>query len=116
MVAYAYDVIARGNPVAFLGMVHVLEGTSVALALAAAERIQAALGLPDTAFSYLRSHGTLDREHVAHFAMLVDRIDDAADRASLLDAARKFYRLYADVFRSLPSPAADARGNRSAIA
>ena len=26
MVAYAYDTIARGNPVGFLGMVHVLEG------------------------------------------------------------------------------------------
>ena len=36
MVAYAYDTIARGNPVGFLGMVHVLEGTSVALALMAA--------------------------------------------------------------------------------
>ena len=29
MVAYAYDTIARGNPVGFFGMVHVLEGTSV---------------------------------------------------------------------------------------
>ena len=40
MVAYAYDTIERGNPIGFLGMVHVLEGTSVALALLAADRIQ----------------------------------------------------------------------------
>jgi pyrroloquinoline quinone (PQQ) biosynthesis protein C len=106
MVAYAYDQIARVNPVGFLGMVHVLEGTSVALALAAADRIQHALGLPDAAFSYLRSHGTLDREHVAHFAALVDRIDDAQDREAIVHAARVFYRLYADVFRSLPLPRA----------
>ena len=68
MVAYAYDTIARGNPLGFFGMVHVLEGTSVALALLAADQIQKPLRLPDAAFSYLRSHGTLDREHTAHLA------------------------------------------------
>ena len=36
MVAYAYDAIARRHPLHFLGMVFVLEGTSVSLALAAA--------------------------------------------------------------------------------
>ncbi len=40
MVAYAYDTIARGNPLGFFGMVHVLEGTSVSLALLAADAIQ----------------------------------------------------------------------------
>ena len=100
--------IARGNPVGFLGMVHVLEGTSVALALVAADRIQAALGLPDAAFSYLRSHGTLDREHVAHFADLVNGIEEQADRAAVVHGARMFYRLYGDVFRSLPLPAPHA--------
>lgn len=102
MVAYAYDGIARRNPLGFLGMVHVLEGTSVALALAAADRIQATLGLPARAFTYLRSHGELDREHVRHFAQLVDAIDDAGDQAAIVHAARMFYRLYADVFRGLP--------------
>lgn len=104
MVAYAYDTIARGNPLGFFGMVHVLEGTSVALALQAADAIQRPLGLPDSAFSYLRSHGTLDQEHTAHFALLMDRIDDAADQAAIVHAARAFYRLYGDVFRGLPLP------------
>jgi pyrroloquinoline quinone (PQQ) biosynthesis protein C len=106
MVAYAYDTIARRNPVGFLGMVHVLEGTSVDLALAAADRIQAGLGLPDNAFSYLRSHGTLDREHTAHFEQLVNALDDAQDREALIHAARMFYALYGDVFRGLPMPQA----------
>lgn len=106
MVAYAYDTIARGNPLGFFGMVHVLEGSSVALALNAADRIQGRLNLPDAAFSYLRSHGTLDQQHTAHFALLMDRIDDAADQAAIVHAARAFYRLYGDVFRSLPLPAA----------
>ena len=104
MVAYAYDTIARRNPVAFFGMVLVLEGTSVALALSAADRIQASLGLPDKAFTYLRSHGELDREHTQHLAALLDRLDDPADQAAVVHAARMFYRLYGDVFRSLPLP------------
>lgn len=104
MVAYAYDTIARVHPIGFLGMVHVLEGTSVALALAAADRIQARLGLPDRAFTYLRSHGELDREHTAHFATLVDAIDAAQDHDAIVHATRMFYRLYADVFRGLPLP------------
>ena len=106
MVAYAYDTIARGNPLGFFGMVHVLEGSSVALALAAADRIQAHLRLPDAAFSYLRSHGMLDQQHTAHFERLMDRIDDPADQAAIVHAAKAFYRLYGDVFRGLPLPAA----------
>jgi hypothetical protein len=104
MVAYAYDTIARRNPLGFFGMVHVLEGTSVSLALLAADRIQQPLQLPDAAFSYLRSHGTLDQEHTAHFALLMDRIEDPQDQADIVHAARSFYRLYGDVFRSLPLP------------
>ncbi len=106
MVAYAYDTIARGNPLGFFGMVHVLEGTSVALALAAADQIQRALALPDSAFGYLRSHGLLDREHTAHFGLLMDRMEDAGDRDVIVHAARAFYRLYGDVFRELPLPQA----------
>lgn len=102
MVAYAYDTIARNNPVGFFGMVHVLEGTSVALALNAADRIQQALGLPAAAFSYLRSHGTLDREHTRHFAELMNRLDDPGDQAAVLHAAHMFYRLYGAIFRGLP--------------
>jgi heme oxygenase len=104
MVAYAYDTIARGNPLGFFGMVHVLEGTSVSLALLAADAIQQPLALPDAAFSYLRSHGMLDQEHTAHFARLMDRIDDAQDQAAIVHGARAFYHLYGDVFRSLPLP------------
>jgi heme oxygenase len=108
MVAYAYDTIARRNPLGFFGMVYVLEGTSVSLALAAADAIQAPLQLPDAAFSYLRSHGTLDLQHIAHFAALMDRIDDPQDQADIVHAARTFFRLYGDVFRSLPLPSTAA--------
>lgn len=102
MVAYAYDLIARGNPAGFFGMVFVLEGTSVALALQAADRIQQALGLPNKAFSYLRSHGTLDQEHTKHLAALLEQMTPE-DQADVLHAAKVFYKLYGDVFRALPT-------------
>ena len=102
MVAYAYDTVQRRNPLGFFGMVLVLEGTSVDFAIRAADAIQAGLKLPDAAFSYLRSHGALDQEHMKFFADLMDRIEDPADRAEIVHCARMFYRLYGDVFRALP--------------
>lgn len=102
MVAYAYDTIARHNPVGFFGMVHVLEGTSVALALHAADQIQRSLRLPGEAFSYLRSHGTLDREHTATFAALMNRLDDPRDQEAVAHRATMFYRLYGAIFHGLP--------------
>jgi long-chain acyl-CoA synthetase len=107
MVAYAYHLIDRGNPAGFFGMVFVLEGTSVALALLAADRLQQGLGLPDSAFSYLRSHGTLDQQHTQHLAALLERMD-ADDQTEVIRCARVFYRLYADIFRALPSIDAEA--------
>lgn len=104
MVAYVYDTIQRGNPVGFFGMVQVLEGTSVALASEAADAIQKELDLPDRAFSYLRSHGSLDIQHVAFFETLMNRIRSRRDRDAILHCARVIYKLYADIFRSLPLP------------
>jgi pyrroloquinoline quinone (PQQ) biosynthesis protein C len=109
MVAYAYDTVLRRNPVGFFGMVHVLEGTSVALALNAADRIQQALSLPATAFSYLRSHGELDQEHINDLGAILERLTDEDDRAAVVRCARGIYWLYGHVFRGLdPEPAAQA--------
>lgn len=102
MVAYAWDTVNRGNPVGFFGMVLVLEGTSVALATQVAGALQQSLSLPDEAFSYLRSHGELDVEHVGDFAGLINRIDHPDDLAAIHHAAKVFYHCYADVFRSVP--------------
>lgn len=101
LVAYAYDVVNRGNPAGFLGMIHVLEGTSVAVASAAADSIQEALGLPDDALTYLRSHGSLDLEHVDFFETLLDRMHDPNDQAAVTEVARDVYRLYANMFRAI---------------
>ena len=88
MVAYAYDTIQRRNPLGFFGMVFVLEGTSVALALNAADRIQSTLQLPAKAFSYLRSHGELDQEHVGDLESILGRLTEADDRAAVIRCAQ----------------------------
>jgi len=102
MVAYAYDTIQRNNPVGFFGMVFVLEGTSIALATRAAEVTRTALGLPRKAFSYLESHGALDQQHMQFFEKLMNRITAAGDQQAVIHAARVFYQLYGNIFRSLP--------------
>ncbi|ORC51187.1 biliverdin-producing heme oxygenase, partial [Pseudomonas floridensis] len=102
MVAYLYDLIARGNPVGLFGMVNVLEGTSIALATHAADSIREHLELPATAFSYLSSHGSLDIGHMETFRTLMDRIDEPQDQAAVIHASKIVYRLYTDMFRELP--------------
>ncbi len=99
MVRYVYDVIRRGNPVGFFGMVYVLEGTSTAIATHAADVIQKQLALPDKAFSYLRSHGELDQDHVRFFEELVNRLEDADDQQAVIEVAQRVFYLYGDVIR-----------------
>ncbi|MFC4863463.1 TenA family transcriptional regulator [Pseudomonas sp. MAHUQ-62] len=102
MVAYLYDLIARGNPVGLFGMVNVLEGTSIALATQAAGTIRESLGLPAEAFSYLSSHGALDQDHMATYRRLMDRLEDEDDQQAVIHAAKVVYQLYAEMFQGLP--------------
>jgi pyrroloquinoline quinone (PQQ) biosynthesis protein C len=101
LVAYAYDTVMRRNPLGFFGMVHVLEGTSVALALSAAGRIQEALELPSSAFTYLKSHGELDKEHINDLAGILERFTEDDDRQAVVRCARGIYWLYGQMFRGL---------------
>ena len=102
MVSYAWDSVLRKNPVSFFGMVLVLEGTSVNLATPMGQLIQHKLGLPEKAMSYLYSHGSLDQEHIQFFRKLMDQLTDADDQAAVIHMARVMFRLYGDMFRSLP--------------
>jgi len=101
LVAYAYDMVMRKNPVGFFGMVYVLEGTSVTLATAAAQALRTALDLSPNAFTYLSSHGSLDVEHVGHLQALVNRLERSADRSAVERGAQVVYRLYGNVLRGI---------------
>ncbi|CAN5880072.1 iron-containing redox enzyme family protein [soil metagenome] len=101
LVAYAYDMVMRRNPVGLFGMVYVLEGTSVTLASAAATALRHSLDLPATAFTYLSSHGALDVAHLGHFEALVNRLTKPADRDAIERGAKTVYRLYGNVLRGI---------------
>lgn len=102
MVAWLYHQIDRGNPLAFFGMVHVLEGTSIAVATQTGQVVQKVLGLPKSAFSYLFSHGALDLEHFEFFKGLMEQITDPADQKAIIDSAAMVYRLYGNMLHSIP--------------
>ncbi|GGN23288.1 MULTISPECIES: TenA family transcriptional regulator [Marinomonas] len=108
MVAYAYDAVNRINPLRFFGMVFVLEGTSIALADNAAGQIKKKLDLPANAFGYLRSHGSLDQEHIVFFENLMNKITDKHEQDQIIHSAKMFFKLYANIFRELDNAAAQA--------
>jgi pyrroloquinoline quinone (PQQ) biosynthesis protein C len=102
MVAYSYYALEHVSPYALLGSVHVLEGMSATLATHAANAIQKSLDVrKDGGFSYLRSHGELDVQHVDFFKSLVNEIADPRAFDIVLDSVRMFYKLYGDIFREL---------------
>ncbi|HTN15904.1 MAG TPA: AMP-binding protein [Sphingomonadaceae bacterium] len=101
MVDHAYRRIREGNPVAFFGMVYVLESVSVALAQRGASAVAENLGLPPQAFTYLTSHGALDQQHMAFFARLVNSFADPADRAAVVQMAKEMFGLFGGVFASV---------------
>lgn len=101
LVAYAYDTIQRVSPLAFLGMVHVLEGTSIRAATEAAENLADKLNLSKNCFSYLTSHGSLDISHVDFFASLINKIEDEKSLELIIHHAHVFYQLYGNIFREL---------------
>ncbi|SHK90695.1 Iron-containing redox enzyme [Bradyrhizobium lablabi] len=102
MVGYAYYAIEHISSYAYLGSVHVLEGMSVLLADQLADVMKASLGLEsESGFSYLRTHGSLDSEHVAFFRKLVNGFDDRNTQRIIIDNAAIFYRLYGSIFHDL---------------
>jgi hypothetical protein len=103
-VAYAYYSIEHISPYAYLGSVHVLEGMSVLLADQLADAMKASLGLEndaDAGFTYLRTHGSLDIEHVTFFRRLIDGFNDPKTQRIIIDSAAIFYRLYGAIFHDL---------------
>ena len=109
MVGHAYYLVERVSPYALLGMVHVLEGVSVALAGRAVRAIRSSIpGSGDAGFKYLTTHGDLDIEHTKLFEDLICGIEPR-HLPTIIESACDFYTVYGAIFRDL-----DAR--RAAIA
>lgn len=102
MIAHAYDVVGKRNPMGLFGMIFVLEGVSIALASQGAARLAVGLGLGPECFSYLTSHGALDQDHMAFFQGLMTEVNDPADQEAIVQMARRMFGLFGDMFRSIP--------------
>ena len=57
--------------------------------------------LPPNAFTYLRSHGELDKEHINDLAAILERFTHEDDRQAVIGCARGIYWLYGQMFRGL---------------
>ena len=102
MVGYAYYAIEHISPYAMLGSVHVLEGLSVMLADKLADVLKVRFALAEeNGFSYLRSHGSLDQEHVAFFRNTINGFTDEAIQDLIIAQSKIFYRLYGGIFEDL---------------
>lgn len=108
MVAYAYDTVNRVSALGFFGMVLVLEGTSVSIAERVADSVQKVTGLSDEAFTYLRSHGQVDQQHIKTFANLMDKITAPEEQRQIVHSALMFYQLYGNIFRELAPEQAES--------
>lgn len=110
MIGYAYYAIERIDPCTLLGMVHVLEGVSAAIASQAARSIRERIGESGgKGFSYLASHGTLDQEHVKFFEDLLNGIESPETRETIIDSTKIMYRLFGEVFKGLEAQFGDRK-------
>ena len=103
MVAWVYYAVQFVNPYAMLGMVLVLEGTSVDIASAGAEAVRRKLGMEgqSNGFIYLTSHGTIDQDHLVFFEKLVNTVEGAENRRAVIDTANMVYQLWGEMFSKL---------------
>jgi pyrroloquinoline quinone (PQQ) biosynthesis protein C len=91
--------IEKISPYSMLGMIYVLEGTSVNIAQEAAEAIAKKNNLNlNKGFSYLISHGKLDLSHVEFYKKLVNQVEDVNLQKIIIDTAKTVFLLWGNVF------------------
>ncbi len=101
MVSHAYYLTDRVSPYGLLGMIHVLEGMSVALAGQAARAIRSRLQAGSGAgFKYLTTHSDLDVEHTKLFEELLDGLDPQ-HLPLVIESTCDFYKLYGGIFQDI---------------
>jgi pyrroloquinoline quinone (PQQ) biosynthesis protein C len=99
MIAFMKYSIEKISPYSMLGMIYVLEGTSVNIAQEAAEAIAKANNLDiKKGFSYLISHGKLDLSHVEFYKKLVNQVENKDLQKIIIDTAKTIYLLWGNVF------------------
>lgn len=93
--AWMYFAASRPDPIGMLGSMFIIEGLGQRLALPWSQAIQAQLGLPDEAVTFLRYHGENDDDHLAMFdEALALAVRGRADAEDIVRHARVTARLY----------------------
>lgn len=78
MISYNYNAIDRVDPHYVIGMVYVLELMSSGYASKVSQSISKAIDHPiSRGFSFLDSHGTLDNDHLADLAGLIQSLESS---------------------------------------
>ncbi|MCP3098437.1 iron-containing redox enzyme family protein [Myxococcus sp. K15C18031901] len=92
-----------GVPTALLGTAYILEYLSVTRATGAVERLLQVSPIPNIrkAVTFLRSHGSLDEDHVAELTSLLRTLTDVEDQAAVVLSARTTRAVYPGFFRDL---------------
>jgi pyrroloquinoline quinone (PQQ) biosynthesis protein C len=103
MLSWVYYAVQFINPYAMLGMVLVLEGTSVDIASAGADAVRRRLGMEgeERGFTYLTSHGAIDLDHLVFFQTLVNRVEGLENQQAIIDTAKMVYQLWGEMFAKL---------------
>jgi pyrroloquinoline quinone (PQQ) biosynthesis protein C len=101
MIGHAYYVVDHVSPYGLLGMIHVLEGMAVSLAVKAVSALRKSIEtVNEGGFRYLTTHGDLDVRHSEFFENLINHMDQR-HLPLVIETADDFYRLYGDLFRDL---------------
>jgi len=90
-----------GVPTAFLGTAYVLEYLSVTRAPGAVDRLLQVSTIPNIhrAVTFLRSHGSLDEDHVAELTSVLRTLTEVEDQAAVVLSARTTRVVYPGFFR-----------------
>ena len=104
LVAYMYYIAGHANPMGILGDTYVIEGLSQLFASQLAGTMKGALGIPDTAVSYLAKHGEADQGHMDEFRDLVNQyVRREEDYQDILQVSKTEFALYGAIVGNLVS-------------
>ena len=95
MIAFNYHAAERIHPCSVLGMLYMLEVVSSVYAGRVSDSIADAIGRDVDAggFKFLKSHSSMDQDHVAKMNVLLKTIDERAAQDSIINSTRvNFYQ------------------------
>jgi pyrroloquinoline quinone (PQQ) biosynthesis protein C len=102
LISFHYYMAERVNPVALFGTIYSLEGLGQDEGNVVYKRIQKALGLPNTAVTFLSSHAEFDVKHLEEARKtIVEHVHTEEDEKAIIYASKGAFELYAFMFEQI---------------